>query len=125
MGGFNQSKVYKIKYSANLLPTVGEHVNEKGDLIREEVSLMGLFCESEELEVFDQNAVMDIINFKWDNYARRWHLTGAAMHFFYLTVFTYYIFQVYVQNAASKENGNIYVILLAVGIAYPFTYDSI
>jgi len=49
------------------------------------------------------------------------------MHLFYVTVFTIYIFSVYVKNASGKdnENGQIYVILLAVGIAYPFAYDTI
>lgn len=46
------------------------------------------------------------------------------MHLFYVTVFTIYIYSVYVMNAAG-ENGQIYVILLAVGIAYPFSYDTI
>jgi hypothetical protein len=96
MGGFNPNKVYKIKYSANLLPTVGEHFEADGSLIREEVSLMGLLCESEELEVFDQKVIEDIITFKWDNYARSWHLKGAIMHLFYLSAFTTYIFSVYV-----------------------------
>ena len=52
------------------------------------------------------------------------------MHLFYVmicyvTVFTIYIYSVYVMNAAG-ENGQIYVILLAVavGIAYPFSYDT-
>jgi hypothetical protein len=53
MGGFDPNKVYKIKYSANLLPTVGEHFELDGSIARADVSLMGLLCESEELEVFD------------------------------------------------------------------------
>lgn len=118
------NKVYKIKYSANLLPTVGEHFELDGSLVRQDVSLMGLLCESEELEIFDQKVIEDIINFKWDNYARNWHYTGAVMHLFYVTVFTIYIYSVYVQNAAGDGEGQIYVILLAVGIAYPFTYDT-
>ena len=54
------------------------------------------------------------------------------MHLFYVTVFTIYIYSVYVQNAASKNDeegqhssGQVYIILLMIGIAYPFCYDLI
>ena len=106
---------------------------------------MNMFGETDELSIFMVQMVEDLITFKWSTYARRTHSIGAFMHFFYLTVFTVYIHEVYIQNRSNinydadmvidetsgevepmeSEGSDMYIILLTVGIAYPFTYDTI
>ena len=49
---FNR-KMYKIKYTLNILPIVGEHFNDKNELVREDIKIMDLCQDSEELCVFD------------------------------------------------------------------------
>ena len=46
-------KVYKIRYSINLLPYQGEYVNEFGEVVNSEENFMSTLSGSEELEVFD------------------------------------------------------------------------
>jgi len=54
------TRIYKIKYSINLLPIIGEYVEDENDekkLINEEISLMGLLDETDELEVFLNDSI--------------------------------------------------------------------
>lgn len=58
------SKVYKIRYSINILTSVGSYikdVNGKKEYINDDVNLMGLCAESEELEIFDSESIMQMI----------------------------------------------------------------
>lgn len=54
------TKIYKIRYSVNLLPTIGEYIrpenSETGQercVMNEGINLMGVCNESEELEIYD------------------------------------------------------------------------
>jgi len=61
---FNR-KMYKIKYTLNILPIVGEHYNDNNERVREDIKIMDLCQDSEELCLFDTTLIMDIIAFKW------------------------------------------------------------
>ena len=62
---YDSSKVYKIKYSINLLAQVDMHIVESEDgqteIINDGVSLMDLFGSTTELEIFNTEAVKDVI----------------------------------------------------------------
>ena len=49
-------KIYKIKYSVNLLPQIGPHfIKENGNILslNEDVPLLGLCINNDELEKYD------------------------------------------------------------------------
>jgi len=48
----SHAKVYKIKYSINLLPQVGYFIDNEGNHCNEGVSLMALAADTEEIEIF-------------------------------------------------------------------------
>jgi hypothetical protein len=57
------SKIFKIKYSINILPGIGERVIDEGEngkktFINSDVGLMGLLAgATEELEIFDTESI--------------------------------------------------------------------
>ena len=92
----------------------------------------------DELDVFNTDAMTDIIDFKWDAYGMRTHLVGAIMHMAQLGILVFYIDFIYINNylCESKEvegsntrklvcKENPYAIILLGGIFYPFCYECI
>ena len=124
------SKVYKIKYSVNILPGVGQHIvdvdpsnNNEKTFYNTDVNFMGLLNASEELEIYDAKSIQEVIQFKWDTYARNHHIVGCIMHLFYICTLVVYINIVYINNAGTDKQKQVYSMLLAVGIFYPAVYD--
>lgn len=122
--------VYKIKYSINLLPIIGEHceIIEDSDgnlstkIVHEGVSLTSLFQETEEVEIFDASCIQETIQYKWDTYGMRFHIFGFLMHCLYVIVVNVFVAVSYLEEN-DGDQGRIYVILLAIGILYPWIYD--
>jgi hypothetical protein len=85
---------------------------------------MGLLSEQEgELEIFETVSIEQLIQFKWEMYARRHHLLGCIMHLVYVQCLINYTNLVYILNEGSKEDQVLYAYLLAGGILYPALYD--
>ena len=63
------SKVFKIKYSLNLLPAIGYYIKndpKNGKIVcNEDVNLMSLTIDSDELDIFETDIVLQLIEFKW------------------------------------------------------------
>lgn len=81
---------------------------------------MQLCGETEELEIFETEALQQVIQFKWDTYGRNHHLLGCIMHLFYTFILILYVKQSYI---VESEDQIIYAILIAIGIVYPALYD--
>jgi hypothetical protein len=100
----DKSKVYKIKYSVNLLGQCGMYV-EKGtdggeNLVRtEDVNLMSLAEETEEMTIFDTDSIVDIIEYRWGCYANSFHLKGLFMNVLYIISFILYVKEGYLEEA--------------------------
>jgi len=90
-GKIDSRKIYKIKYSVNLLPQIGQCMNEKGEFINEDIPLMELCSNAEELEVFESEALMQLIHYKWNKFGKNHHLIGCIMHFFNTFIIITYI----------------------------------
>lgn len=129
---YDSSKVYKIQYSVNLLPILGEHILAETDarsgkkkltFCNTDINFMGLCTESEELDIFETETIKKLIEFKWETYARRHHVIGCCMHFFYLLTLIIYINVVYVLNVGDDQDKHLYSYLLGLGIIYPALYD--
>jgi hypothetical protein len=100
--GEDKRKISKIKYSINLLAQVSMYMedNESSvEIINEEITLMGLCGDTEELEIFETDALQQVIQFKWDKYGRNHHLLGCLMHMFYTLILI-----IYVKNSYLVEN---------------------
>ena len=48
----DNSRVFKIKYSINLLPQIDFHITSDGEFKNEHINFMSLCSESEEIEIF-------------------------------------------------------------------------
>lgn len=60
----DMTKVYKIKYSVNLLPIIGEHIIPENkalgverEFVNSDVNLMTLITDSEELDIFETDTI--------------------------------------------------------------------
>jgi hypothetical protein len=52
---------------------------------------MSLCGETEELPIFETDAMQQVIQFKWDKYGRNHHLLGCVMHLFYTFILIVYV----------------------------------
>ena len=51
----DKTKVYKIKYTINLLPITGDN----------DTNLMDMLADTDQIDVFETKVVIDLIEFKW------------------------------------------------------------
>ena len=54
-------ETYKIKYELNIIPHIGMYIDEEGEKVNPDVSLMSIMCESNELNLFNCQVVQDLI----------------------------------------------------------------
>ena len=82
-GELDSSKFYKVSYSINLLPVIGEYciIDSKGKRMENEgLNLLECFNEGNELDIFECNSVQNLISFKWNSHAYKIHLVGYIAH---------------------------------------------
>ena len=87
----------------------------------------------EELDVFNTEAMTDLIDFKWESYGMRSHLVGCMVHLAQLGILVFYIDFIYINNYLCETNAdnelvckdNPYAIILLGGILYPFVYECV
>ena len=96
-------KIFKINYTLNLLPRLGEHYyqdpkTDEYKMVTPECSLMELCGATEELDIFECPALTQVIDFKWDAYARNFMYMGCFFHFFYLFTIMVYVVEIYVRG---------------------------
>jgi hypothetical protein len=138
----DSSKIFKIKYSINLLPQIGTHIqfedNGEGDklkhLVNHDIPFMKIIAQSEELDIFNTISLQDLIEFKWNEFGMMVHLVGCMMHMCQIAILIFYVHFIYIENhlcksvITGKENkmeceDNVYAIVLLGGIIYPFIYE--
>lgn len=98
----DSTKVFKISYRMSILSSLEMYAvkNDDGTIshVNEDISLMSLFCESEELDVFDSYNLQQLINYKWTKFAQMLHMRGCIAHFLYLFIMILYINVIYIEN---------------------------
>lgn len=145
----NQSsgKMFKIKYSVNLLPKVGAYYFKKKDpytgkwdsyVKNEDVNILGCMCEGDEIEIFNTDCVKDVIEFKWGAYGFNFHLFGLIYHMAYMVILFLYTNIVYISPPEHIVDGkpvppyaanydysqiNMYSYFLLAGVLYPALYE--
>lgn len=144
----DRSKIFKIKYQLNLLPVIGQHATTidedansynygKPIFENEGVSILDLCSSSEEINIFLSDCLQELIEFKWDAFARKFHLVGLFMHLLYMLILVLYVQRVYIFNSLAADDRDLHADLptdsdrnnkfagfLVVGIIYPFLYES-
>jgi len=124
------SKAYKIKYRLNLLPVVGQYLQEEREdkanasLKNDDVALMDLLGATEELEIFDSETLQQYIEFKWLKYGRAHFIFGSCMHCLYVLMLMIYINATYLHDAPGVPHTQ-YTLILSLAIIYPWIYDFI
>ena len=78
--------LFKIKYTLNILPSVDQS----------ELSLMETCGNVQYLCIFNAKSLQDLLEFKWNNYAKQVHYIGFLSHLLYLIVFSAHVSYVYV-----------------------------
>ena len=64
---------------------------------------MRLLNESDELMIFATDTIMQLIQFKWDEYAYTFHKIGCVMQIFYIVMMFIYINQVYIKVETTRS----------------------
>lgn len=110
-------KVYRIKYTLNILPSINDHENSSSSLMRA--------CGStDELEIFKSKALGDLLEFKWCAYAGTIHKVGLFSHCCYVAAFSAFVNVFYVYSAELHTDSlNLSLVTLGVCLTYPCFYD--
>lgn len=123
--GLDSSKFYKVSYTLNMLPQIGEYVVREADgsktFVNKGQSLLEMANEADELEIFEAANFQDVIAFKWDTFAYMIHLRGCLLHLYYVFILIIYVDKVYIQN--DLESKRVYSLILITGIIYPTCYE--
>jgi hypothetical protein len=88
-----------------------------------DVNLLELLAESDELAVFETESVKQLINFKWEKQAYRFHLFSFVMHMAYILNFMFYVYQAYILGHEDSLKPNCYALL--ANLVYPVIYEAI
>ena len=111
-------KVYKIKYTLNLLPTT----TFKDGTCNRLNDLMDKFAETEELEIFNSKVVKDFYAYQWEGYGKVVHLIGATLHLLYFILILVYTHDVYLYRRYDMRVLLIY--LMFACLIYPLGYTA-
>ena len=89
--------------------------------VNKKLSFMDECFQSDELNLFNSEAIVDILNFKWKTFATKFHMIGCVMHFAYMFLLFNYINQIYINY--NMENKNFMNVVLCAGLLYPCLYE--
>lgn len=104
---------FDIKFQVNKLFSVSE----------EDGSLIDAIGNSEELPIFTSRLVQDLIDYKWDTFAKRIHVMGAFIHLLYLFTIMYYISETFLIKEQASANTDLLTII-CVCLVYPLVYEA-
>jgi len=102
----------KIKYTLNQLPGTRDELSTITEIIG----------NTDNLEIFETEAIKGIINFKWNKFGKQLHYTCAIIHFIYVIMFMVYVDSVYLK----QEYGliSLYLFVMFCCHVYAFLYDG-
>lgn len=118
-------RVYKIKYTINMLSQIEEHVidnleTQERTIFNESISLMSLFSTTEDLAIFLTEPIQQLIEFKWNTFAKAIHYTNAFFHLIHILLIIIFIAFAYLSTQTKVDQIITYLIaLLLLGIIYP------
>jgi len=113
------------------LPCIGTHINCETDVYTKETTeelrnvgknLLSLCADSEELGMFETEAIQDLIEFKWIQFSWSLHFFGCCIHMGYIVILLVYSYLVYVK---AGDNSDQYNWALLAGVIYPAFYEAV
>lgn len=126
-GELDSSKFFKVSYSLNILPVIGEYCimdsEGKKRIENEGLNLLEVFNEGAELDIFECKSVQNMITFKWNSHAFKSHLVGYIFHQFYVIMMMVYINEIYINNRLDTKQ--VFSIILIFAIIYPTIYEFV
>ena len=96
----------KVRYTINLLPMIGEYIVQDSNgkkAINENIDFMGLCEDSDQLDIFETESIKELIQYKWNNFGRKFHMFGCLMHFVYMATISLYVLEVYINNEFKRK----------------------
>jgi len=96
-----------------------------------ENDLVEALINSDEHEIFETEAVMNMVHYKWNTYAFASHAVGCFFHLVYIVSLIAYINRTFKvkrnKDPDAEEVGPpasiVYTLLLGIGLLYPLFYD--
>lgn len=98
----------------------------------EDGELIDAIADSEELEIFRCQIIKDLLDYKWETFARRVHFIGAFFHVCYVVAMYWYIINVFLIPPTKEADGTLVnpppnidlLIAMLVCLFYPLNYDG-
>jgi len=89
--------------------------------------------EEDTLPIFTAEALVNLIEYKWDTYGYKGHYVGCAFHICYIAFLSVYIALTYlqengrggVQYGVDGEEKVVYITLIVIGFSFPFVYELV
>lgn len=104
------------------MPSIGSYISKtknpftgKIDTVIEnpDINLMDLCAQSDEIELFTAKAVQEVVEFKWNASAFKFHMIGFSIHMAYMIMLMIYSDRSYIHYPKDgKFNANIAYLLL-------------
>ena len=82
--------------------------------------MMQLLSENDELEKFQCESVMQLIEYKWETFGRGHHFIGCCMHFINVALIMAYIILSYLTTPDEGAS----IVMLGLSVCYPFIYEG-
>ena len=132
----DSSKIFKIKYSINILPSFCSHIKCSGNLskrkyVNSDVDFMFILGKSNELGIFKHESVITLNEFKWREQARKNFVFNSFIHFCYIGILIIYTEAIYIhlhlydQKTGEIGENHFYPLILLAGMTIPFIYEVI
>ena len=92
----------------------------------EDGPLIDALVNSKELAIFGTDLIIDLIDFRWKQFAGPIHQIGCAFHVAYILFLSLYINDIYLQPPSAAEIGEDtnYLWAVAIVLLYPLVYDG-
>lgn len=81
---------------------------------------MQLLSENDELEKFESESIIQLIDYKWETFARNHHFVGCCMHFLNVSLIIAYIILSYL----TTPDEGVSIVMLGLTVCYPFLYEG-
>lgn len=73
-------------------------MNYLSSMSEEDGLLMNAICESDELEIFKSDLIIDLVDFRWNSIAKKVHTIGFCFHLCYILFLSLYINDTYLNS---------------------------
>ena len=87
---------------------------------------MRLIQNADEIDLYSSSAIQPLIDFKWDSYGKRHHLSSLIVHFIHMIFIVLYVKFVYVENGLNdclEDCNNTYALGMLFGNIYVTFYE--